>query len=69
MDSIIKDTTDYHISLLKIILIILEKDIDLNKSYKITQLNDIFNKLNKKELNVIILHKNHDIFIILLIIQ
>ena len=63
MDSIIKDTTDYHISLLKIILILIGKDIDLTRNYKIIELNDIFNKLNKKELNVIILHKNHDIFI------
>ena len=48
MDSIIKDTTDYHISLLKIILILIGKDIDLTRNYKIIELNDIFNKLNKK---------------------
>ena len=44
-------------------MIILEKKIEINKIYKITELNDIFNKLKKKELNVIISHKNHDIFI------
>jgi hypothetical protein len=40
MDSIIEDSTNYHISLLKVILIILGKDIDLNKDYKIIELND-----------------------------
>ena len=51
MDSIIKDTTDYHISLLKIILFFIGKDIDLNKKYEIKTLNDIFIDLSKEDLN------------------
>ena len=50
MDSIIEDCTNNHISLLKIILIIMGKDIDLNESYNITKLNDNFKtdlKVNK----------------------
>ena len=53
MDSIIKDTTDYHISLLKIILILIGKDIDLTRNYKIIELNDIFNDISSKDLQSI----------------
>ena len=42
MDSIIKDCTNNHISLLKIILIIMDKNIDINKYYKINELIDTF---------------------------
>jgi hypothetical protein len=45
MDSIIEDCNSYHISLLKVILILIGKDIDLTKNYKIIELNEIFNNL------------------------
>ena len=58
MDSIIKDTTDYHISLLKIILFFKGEDIDLNKDYKILELNDIF--INIPDNNLIVNISNHN---------
>lgn len=45
MDSIIEECTNNHISLLKVILIILGKDVDLTKMIKIIELNDIFNNI------------------------
>jgi hypothetical protein len=53
MDSIIEDCNSYHISLLKVILIIIGKDIDLTKNYKIIELNDIFNDISSKDLQSI----------------
>ena len=50
MDSIIKDCNSYHISLLKVILILIGKDIDLTRNYKIIELNDIFNDISSKDL-------------------
>ena len=50
MDSIIEECTNNHISLLKVILIIMGKDIDLTRNYKIIDLNDIFNKINDDDL-------------------
>jgi hypothetical protein len=50
MDSIIEDSTNNHISLLKVILFILGKDINLNKDYKILELNNIFKDISKEEL-------------------
>ena len=50
MDSIIEDCNSYHISLLKVILILIGKDIDLTKNYKIIELNDIFNDISSKDL-------------------
>ena len=50
MDSIIEECTNNHISLLKVILIILGKDVDLTKNYKIIELNDIFNNISSKDL-------------------
>ncbi len=53
MDSIIEDSNNYHISLLKVILLIIGKDIDLNKHYKILELNNIFNDIsNDKKINI-----------------
>lgn len=53
MDSIIKDCNSYHISLLKVILILIGKDIDLTRNYKIIELNDIFNDISSKDLQSI----------------
>jgi hypothetical protein len=53
MDSIIEDCNSYHISLLKVILILIGKDIDLTKNYKIIELNDIFNDISSKDLQSI----------------
>ena len=50
MDSIIEECTNNHISLLKVILIILGKDVDLTKNFKIIELNDIFNNISSKDL-------------------
>ena len=52
MDSIIEECTNNHISLLKVILIIMGKDIDLTRNYKIIDLNDIFNKIPSNEIIV-----------------
>ena len=52
MDSIIEECTNNHISLLKVILIILGKDVDLTRNYKIIDLNDIFNKIPSNEIIV-----------------
>jgi hypothetical protein len=58
MDSIIEDSTNNHISLLKVILFILGKDINLNKDYKILELNDIF--INIPDNNLIVNISNHN---------
>jgi hypothetical protein len=62
MDSIIEDSTNNHISLLKVILIFLGKDIDLNKDYKITELNDEYRDFKEENINSIdeINEKNND---------
>jgi hypothetical protein len=58
MDSIIKDCNNYHISLLKVILILIGKDIDLNKDYKILELNNIFKDISADDLIVNISNHN-----------
>ena len=50
MDSIIEDCNSYHISLLKVILILIGKEVDLTRNYKIIELNDIFNNISSKDL-------------------
>ena len=45
MDSIIEDCNSYHISLLKVILILIGKEVDLTRNYKIIELNNIFNDI------------------------
>ena len=52
MDSIIEDCNSYHISLLKVILILIGKEVDLTKNFKIIDLNDIFNKIPSNEIIV-----------------
>jgi hypothetical protein len=58
MNSIIEDSTNNHISLLKVILFILGKDIDLNKDYKILELNGIFINIPDNDLIVNIYNHN-----------
>ena len=50
MDSIIEDCNSYHISLLKVILFLIGKEVDLTRNYKIIELNDIFNNISSKDL-------------------